>query len=128
MVLSREEHAVNSFSSELSLKAMPGISVQICTEVENRKLPQKIRSQPPYKQLLVHLDNHNIPNLTKATFLLKHELPSLNYTIHINLIRTKFSLKQEIIIFMGYCFFKLQRAFINKTLLSLETNGILRKH
>ena len=64
----------------------------------------------------------------KQHFSLKHELPSVNYTIHINLIRTKFSLKQEIIIFMGYCFFKLQRAFINKTLLSLETNGILRKH
>ena len=84
---------MSSFASELSLKAMPGISVQICTEVENRKLPQKIHSQPPYKESQVHLDNYNIPNLTKATFLLKHELSSLNYTIHINLIRTKFSLK-----------------------------------
>ena len=71
MVLSREEHAVNSFSSELSLKAMPGISVQICTEVENRKLPQKIHPQPPYKESQVHLDNYNIPNLTKATFFIK---------------------------------------------------------
>ena len=47
MVLSREEHAANYFSSELSLKAMPGISAQICTEVENRKFPQKIHPQPP---------------------------------------------------------------------------------
>ena len=48
MVLSREEGAVNSFSSELSFKAIPGISVKICTEVENRKLSQKIDPQPPY--------------------------------------------------------------------------------
>ena len=47
MVLSREEHAVHSLSSKLKFKAMPGISVQICTKVENRKLPQKIPNQPP---------------------------------------------------------------------------------
>ena len=49
MVLNRDEHAVNSFYSELNLKAMRRISVQICTEVENRKLPQEIHPQPPYK-------------------------------------------------------------------------------
>ena len=48
MVISREQHAMNSFYGELSLKAMRGISVQICTEIENRKLPQKIHPQPPY--------------------------------------------------------------------------------
>ena len=47
MVLSREEHAVNSFYSELSLKTMRGISVQICTEVENRKLSKKYTCNYP---------------------------------------------------------------------------------
>ena len=128
MVLSREEHAVNSFSSELSFKAMPGISVQICTEVENRKLPQIIHPNHPTtsRRYIWIIKTSQIS--PKQHFLLKHELSSLNYTMHIILIWTKFTLKQEIIIFMGCCFFKLQRAFINKTLLSLKTNGILRKY
>ena len=128
MVLSREEHAVNSFSSELSFKAMPGISVQICTEVENRKLPQIIHPNHPTtsRRYIWIIKTSQIS--PKQHFLLKHELSSLNYTMHIILIWTKFTLKQEIIIFMGCCFFKLQRAFINKTLLSLKTNEMLRKY
>ena len=99
MVLSREEHAVNSFSSELSFKAMPGISVQICTEVENRKLPQIIHPNHPTTSRWIIKTSQISP---KQYFLLKHKSSSLNYTMHIILIWTKFTLKQEIIIFIVF--------------------------
>ena len=127
MVLSREEHAVNSFSSELSLKASQEYLYKFVLKlrIEN-PLKKYTPSHPTSSRRYIWIITTSQIS-PKQHFLLKHELSSLNYTIHINLIRTKFSLKQETIIFMGCSFFKLQRAFINKTLLSLETNGILRK-